>query len=408
MNPSLFIYDDPADLPNFLPFTASRPIGELRHGACFLRERVAAALGAGKPPAGYLAPPHLSQFSEAGAPAVVPAPPAEGVRIMLRSSFVPAPAQNFAMGYTPGTAGVRLTSPDGASVGCVLAARTPWKGPASEPDDWPEVKLEGRLLGGAWDLVRDLVPVLTSDLVELARSRGPGRVPAGCSVIGDPAQVICEGAQIEPLVVFDVRNGPVVLEPGVEVRSFSRLQGPLYVGTGTRIVGGQLRESSIGPRCVVHGEVSNCLFLGYGNKSHDGFLGHSIIGRWVNLGAGTITSNLKNTYGPVRLNLGPKRVDTGMTFLGALIGDHAKTAIGTMLPTGCVVGAGANLFGTRRPEGYVPAFAWGTEEPGRVVACRMFLQVAERAMPRRDVPFDDAARRHLVAVWEAATGQKCD
>jgi hypothetical protein len=159
---------------------------------------------------------------------------------------------------------------------------------------------------------------------------------------------------------------------------------------------------------VVHGEVSNTTFLGYANKAHDGFHGHSIVGRWVNLGAGTINSNLKNTYGTIRLQFGVVRVDTGMQFLGALIGDHVKTAIGTMLPTGCVIGTGANIFGTRRPESLVAPFAWGTEEPGRLVACRMFTQVAAKVLARRNVAFDEKMKRYLEAIWFHGTGQPCD
>ena len=227
-------------------------------------------------------------------------------------------------------------------------------------------------------------------------------------MLGKPAQLFIDaGAVIEPHVVFDTRNGPIWIQAKAEVRAFSRLAGPLVIGAGTRVVGGYLRESSIGPMCVVHGEVSNSVFLGYANKSHDGFLGHSIVGRWVNLGAGTITSNLKNTYGPVRLNLGATRVETGMTFLGSMIGDHVKTAIGTMLPTGCVVGTGANLFGDRRPGPLVPAFAWGTDEPERRMACRMFLQAAARVLARRDVTCDGPMRAWLEALWSHCTGQPC-
>src|SRR2546426_11221448 len=93
--------------------------------------------------------------------------------------------------------------------------------------------------------------------------------------------------------------------------------------------------------CKVRGEVSTCVFLGYANKAPDGFVGHSVIGRWVNLGAGTVTSDLKNTYGPVRLDVAGNALETGLQFLGSLIGDHAKTAIGTLLGTGSVIGAGA-------------------------------------------------------------------
>ena len=175
-------------------------------------------------------------------------------------------------------------------------------------------------------------------------------------------------------MVLDTRNGPIMLAPGVEVRAFSRLVGPLAIARDTRVLGGQISGSAVGPRCVVHGEVSATLFLGYSNKAHDGFLGHSVIGRWVNLGAGTTNSNLKNTYGPVRVTLGGQRHETGLQFMGSLIGDHVKTAIGTMLPTGCVIGAGANLFGSARPPAEVAPFAWGLDEPRAVLECGRFVE----------------------------------
>lgn len=403
MRPLVCIYDDPTDLAVFAPFAASRPIGELRYGALLLRERIARESGGVE---AQLCAPHLAEFAEEGAPPVALEAQVGRPRVFLRSTFVPSPGADLAGASTSGASVVRLTDSEGDTIGCVLA-RGAWMGPSAIPADAPTLSFTGRRIRGAWELVRDLVPTLSADLDAMVRERGASRVPAGCSVLGDPSLVICDGASVEPYTVFDTRGGPVVLEHGVEVRSFTRLQGPLYAGPGTRIVGGQLRESSIGPRCVVHGEVSNSIFLGYANKSHDGFLGHSIVGRWVNLGAGTVTSNLKNTYGPVRLDLGQTRVDTGMMFLGALIGDHVKTAIGTMLPTGCVIGVGANVFGTRRPGNHVKPFAWGTDEPDRVMACRMFLQVAERVMPRRDVKFDEAAKRHLTRVWETATGRPC-
>ena len=68
-------------------------------------------------------------------------------------------------------------------------------------------------------------------------------------------------------------------------------------------------------------------------KGHEGFVGHSYLGRWVNLGAGTTTSNLKNTYGSVALWTPDGVRDTGLQFLGTLFGDHAKTGIGLTLTT---------------------------------------------------------------------------
>ena len=127
---------------------------------------------------------------------------------------------------------------------------------------------------------------------------------------------------------------------------------------------------------------------------------------WANLGAGTITSNLKNTYGAVRLEVAGAAIDTGLTNLGSLIGDHAKTAIGTLLGSGTVIGVGANVFGAVRPPKYVPPLAWGVGEATGEVGTRLtkdgFLKIAERVLPRRDVPVDEATRTMLGRIYEWA------
>jgi len=127
-----------------------------------------------------------------------------------------------------------------------------------------------------------------------------------------------------------------------------------------------------------------------------------VIGRWANLGAGTITSNLKNTYGPVRLDIAGTRVETGLQFLGSLIGDHAKTAIGTLLSTGTVIGTGASVFDGVRPPKYVPPFAWGGAGDRRMDR-EEFLKIAERVLPRRDVEVDAATRAMLERIYDWAT-----
>jgi hypothetical protein len=140
------------------------------------------------------------------------------------------------------------------------------------------------------------------------------------------------------------------------------------------------------------------VFLGYANKAHDGFVGHSLLGHWVNLGAGTTTSNLKNTYGEVSVEVKGERIATGRQFLGSLIGDHAKTAIGTLLPTGTVIGAGANVFGPNSVPKYIPPMAWGSDGATRMTE-EGFLKVAERVMPRRDVPVTPERRASLTATY---------
>ena len=395
----LFLYDAAEDLERFLPFSLSRPLGELRYGAFLLRERWSALLDL--PVAGCVSPhAHLTDFIEAGAPPVV-AGPGEKVeaRLFLRSTFAPAPGARLPAEPTDA---VRFVDSAGATVGFAIPRRAAWDGFGAAAQ-WPATALEGKLLAGAWDLVGDLATALPADLERMRSAQAGGAVPRGTTVLGDPALVLAAEAAVEPGVVFDVRKGPIFLSPGVEVRSTARLAGPLAVARDARVVGGEISGSAIGPKCVVRGEISGSVFLGYANKSHDGFLGSSVVGRWANLGAGTITSNLKNTYGPVRLTLGATRYETGLTFLGSLIGDHVKTAIGTMLPTGCVIGVGANLFGSRRPPSEVPAFAWGLDEPGVVMECGRFVEIAGRVLPRRDVAVDDRTRRYLAAVWGAAT-----
>jgi UDP-N-acetylglucosamine diphosphorylase/glucosamine-1-phosphate N-acetyltransferase len=227
-------------------------------------------------------------------------------------------------------------------------------------------------------------------------------VPKGTTVLGDPAWISLREAAIEPGVLFDTRDGPVVLESGVEVRAGTRLEGPLWVGSNTRLVGGPIRASAIGPWCVVRGEMSTTVMLGYANKSHEGFIGHSVVGRWVNLGAGTITSNLKSTYGLVRLDVAGTALETGHQFLGSLIGDHAKTAIGTLLATGSVIGAGASVFDDVRPPKYVAPFAWGGSASARMTP-EKFLTTVERVLPRRNVEVTEPLRSSLRRSYDWLT-----
>jgi UDP-N-acetylglucosamine diphosphorylase/glucosamine-1-phosphate N-acetyltransferase len=387
--PALYLLD-PEPAPGWAPFAGVRPLCELRAGAPLVRERWEEFVGVEATEIFTL--PHLAGFVEPGVPRVAARHPVTGPAIIGSSTFAPrglAPA-------LPGGGAFRLSC-GGITVGWGVGPGATWDGPQPHA---AAVEVPGLVLHGVYDLVRALEPLLGEDL--RGRLGDSDAVPAGSVVLGDPAWIALHEAAVEPGVVFDVRNGPVVLEAGVEVRSGTRLEGPLWAGANTRLVGGPIRSSAIGPRSTVRGEVSNCVFLGYANKAHDGFVGHSVIGRWANLGAGTITSNLKNTYGLVRLEVAGAAVETGMQFLGSLVGDHAKTAIGTLLGTGTVIGAGANVFGAVRPPKYVPPFAWGAEGAART-SREGFLTVAGRVLPRRDVALDPATRAALVRMYDWVT-----
>jgi hypothetical protein len=386
--PALYLLDpDPG--PPWAPFAGIRPIAELRAGAHLIRERWEAFVGTET--TAVFALPHLAGFAEPGSAPVRARGAVNGPAVIGSSTFAPR-------GLAPALPDepVRLMC-GGVTVGWGIPAGAKWDGPAPVARS---VAVPGVVLHGIHSLLPVLEPLLREDLG--AMLPGSDGIPAGAVVLGDPNLVAVTEGLIEPGVVFDTRTGPVVLESGVEVRSGSRLEGPLWAGANTRILGGSIRASALGPRCTVRGEISSCVFLGYANKAHDGFLGSSVVGRWANLGAGTITSNLKNTYGPVRLEVAGHTIETGQMNVGSLIGDHAKTAIGTLLSTGTVIGAGANVFDGVRPPKYVPPFAWGGDGDARTTR-EGFLRVAERVLPRRDVALDAATRAFLAGVYDWAT-----
>src|SRR6266567_3947478 len=301
--------------------------------------------------AAIFALPHLTGFVEAGVPLVAARRPVPGPAVIGSSTFAP---RGLAPALPNGA--FRLTS-GGVTVGWGVGPGATWDGPQPHA---AAIEVPGVVLRGVYDLVPALEQLLPDDLRALLGDSDP--LPPGSAVLGDPAAIALRDAAVEPGVVFDVRNGPVVLESGAEVRAGARLEGPLWVGANAHVLGGPVRASAIGPRTNARGELSSCVFLGYANKAHEGFVGHCVIGRWANLGAGTITSNLKNTYGRVRLDVAGTPLETGLQLLGSLIGDHAKTAIGTLLGTGTVIGTGANVFDDVRPPKYVQPLAWGVAE----------------------------------------------
>jgi UDP-N-acetylglucosamine diphosphorylase/glucosamine-1-phosphate N-acetyltransferase len=202
---------------------------------------------------------------------------------------------------------------------------------------------------------------------------------------------------IEPHVVLDTTGGPIYIDGGAHIRSFTRITGPCYVGRDVNVMGGDISGCSIGEASKVRGELSTTIILGHSNKGHDGFVGHSYLGRWVNLGAGTITSNLKNTYGTVALWTPSGLRDTGLQFLGTMFGDHVKTGIGLRLTTGTILGAGANVYGAMPPKVVAP-FSWGEGAPYSVYRADKFVETAARMMTRRHVELTERARRHLASA----------
>ena len=215
---------------------------------------------------------------------------------------------------------------------------------------------------------------------------------------------IGEGVNLKPGVVLDASDGPIVLDQGAQVLANAVIMGPAFIGKGSLVkVGAKIYGgSSIGPVCKVGGEIENSIFQAYSNKQHDGFLGHSIVGEWVNIGADTNNSDLKNTYRNVGYHsyLQGGRVDSGKMFLGSMIGDHVKLGINVTLNTGSVIGVGSNLWGSELISGFVPDFSWGTANSYDKYRFDRFCDTASAVKARRGLEFGHEEKELFQAIHE--------
>lgn len=416
----LYLFED-ATARSWEPFSLTRPTSELLHGALLLRERLERATGLTA--RGLLGAAELAGFAEPGTPPVLtePGPAASDERLLLSSRYLPplspgegTPSLDFPTNR--GTEAARLVA-EGRTVGWLLPPGTPLPDRAAlaRPDTsgppGEEIDLPGTLLDDPWTLMAANPKRIATDLAALfPDGRGPGIRPfeerRGVDVIGPHPVSVGEGVEVDPGVVLDVRNGPIHLAEGVRVRSLTRIEGPSFIGPGSIILGGVVAATSLGPVCKIHGEVDTSIVLGYSNKAHAGYLGHAVLGRWVNLGAFTTNSDLKNTYGTVRVPRpgGEGEVETGMLKAGALMGDHVRTGIGTLLNTGSVIGAGTNVFGGAMPPRYVPPFSWGTGSELGTYRKESFLETTRKVMARRNVDLTVEMDELLAKAWERSRG----
>jgi UDP-N-acetylglucosamine diphosphorylase/glucosamine-1-phosphate N-acetyltransferase len=271
------------------------------------------------------------------------------------------------------------------------------------------VEVGGTVLRYPWDLLQYNPRQIGRDF--RSRDKSDSRIQAGPQVAiqGNNSDVyVAPSAQIDSFVVIDARHGPVWIDAGVRVQPFTRIEGPAFVGRETQLFRAHVREgTSIGPVCRVGGEIEESIIHGYVNKYHDGFLGHSYVCPWVNLGALTTNSDLKNDYTPVRVPLWGEPIDTGSTKVGCFIGDHTKTALASLFNTGTSVGVMTMILpgGELLPK-HVPSFSrvWHgrlEEWPDGIEAG---LASARTAMARRKRELTPAAEqllRHVHAQTQA-------
>jgi UDP-N-acetylglucosamine diphosphorylase/glucosamine-1-phosphate N-acetyltransferase len=264
----------------------------------------------------------------------------------------------------------------------------------------------GSLIAYPWDLIENNAAQLCADF-DRAASSAP---PAGLAVVGPKEQLLVDPtAHLDPFVVIDTTGGPVVIDREAVVHAFTRLEGPCYVGPQAQVHGARIRAgSTIGPNCRVGGEVEASILHANSSKYHDGFLGHSYVGEWVNLGAGTHNSDLRNDYGEVTVIVNGEPVRTGLTKVGCFLGDHTKTALGTLLNTGSNVGCFCNLVpaGPLMPK-YLPAFtSWWNGSLRENADLEQLERTAAEVMRRRGTAFTEAHANLVTHLFTETAGRR--
>jgi UDP-N-acetylglucosamine diphosphorylase/glucosamine-1-phosphate N-acetyltransferase len=266
-----------------------------------------------------------------------------------------------------------------------------------------------RLLSFPWQIVEEN-PVAIEDDFQKSPFRGQSEesiVYPGVKMVGEENIFIGESSVIRPGVVLDASSGPVIISDGTTVMPNATILGPVCIGAGSIVKSGAkiLEGTSIGNTCKIGGEVDQTVFGAYTNKQHDGFIGHSYIGEWVNIGAGTNNSDLKNNYSAVRMWSAGMIRETGRQFLGLIMGDHSKTGIGTLFNSGTVVGFNCNIYGSTIIDKFVPSFSWG--QGGNMIEYKLdkALLTAQVVMERRNVKFDQVCRGVFQKIFELT--EKC-
>ncbi len=398
---ALVIFDD--GRAPLSPATDLRAVFELRTGAQTTLQRLGRHVG---DPAALLVPAELEALvRERAGELLVNELPGDAEILLLSGRCVLPPP-----GLEELSVGEALVDPE---TGEILGARLTRADAERCAADWSvpaSVRAIERhhepVLRHVWDLVRHRDAAIADDLRALA-PRDFGPIPEGAMRIGSHPVCVDSSATVLPACALDSTGGPISIGAGATIRPGAILCGPCAIGRGATVVDRAhiKANTAIGPFCKVGGEVGGTIFQSFSNKSHDGHLGDSWIGEWVNVGAGTTNSNLLNTYGEVAMKPAPAspRRRTGMTFLGAIVGDHVKFAILARIMTGSVFGTGAMVARSSPPTTVAP-FGWMTDgaEEAQWFRWEKFIESATRMMARRDVAPSDVYLDRLRELHRAA------
>lgn len=275
--------------------------------------------------------------------------------------------------------------------------------------DIDEAHSDAKFIDYPWNLVNNNGSEIENDFALLTKtSKKNSKKFKAVEIINKKNVFIGKRAQIDPYAVLDASNGPIYIGNDARIMSHASIEGPAYIGESSvvKMHASIYHNTSVGKICKVGGEVENSIIHSYSNKQHEGFLGHSYLGSWVNIGASTNNSDLKNNYGLVEVLLNNKPVNSGSQFVGLFMGDHSKTGINTMFNTGTVAGVSCNIFGNGFPRKFIPSFSWCGSDSLKEYDLQKALETAQTVMERRNVEATDTEKELLRTVFELTRNER--
>lgn len=406
----VLLFEDQGAL-NLSPLTLLRPVFELRCGHFTLRERLQAWL---RPEAwgGCVRPELQETYAESHPGAHINDLKwlAADSTLVVNGRWLPtrAAVADIRSGEAGWCNGELVYASLHAGSSHSSNATAPWEEIAKT---LKPVQISDPLLAYPWDLIARNPKALHEDFGSRTERSSAQSLPQQVAVVGSTSDVFVHAtARIDPFVVLDATQGPIWIDADARIQAFTRIEGPAFIGQGSQLFRTNLREGcTIGPHCRVGGEVEESILHSYVNKYHDGFLGHSYVCPWVNLGALTTNSDLKNDYSEVSVPLGGVSRKSGSKKVGTFIGDHTKTAIGTLFNTGSAIGMMSLILpgGELLPK-HVPSFSrvWHGQIEELPDGCESGVATAKIAMSRREQTLTPAMEQLIRRQFAATVAER--